>query len=396
MQIRDVKCYVLKDEPEIRRESSADRGSMAPVPPGISGLFTHDQGFGAGEPDGYTFTGEGPEPKYRLVIRLVTDGDLDAYADYGTGFDPRELEWQGRQFLARYAHMLIGVDAFYREYVWQRFWMAQRFMYTGRGLLDTIDRMLWDLASRSAGLPIYKLLGACRESVPAYCNVGGRTIDDLVAHAVQRVEGEGFIGCKDHSYRGVKANGEMAVKLREALGDEIMLFHDPVESYTYEEAVKIGRIMEKCRYRWIEEPLQDYDILGLKKLCATLDLPVLTLEWIGAIGGQPYNTAPYLAMQAADIVRQRGIGITGQIKQAQLAESFGVEVHGGDPHVILAIGNDPVFEAFMGLQPRPPEEELDCRGTLVVEDGAMSIAWSDRPAPEPDWDETARSAVAVI
>ena len=150
MRIRNVKCYVMKDEPETRRESSADRGSMAPVPPGISGLFTHDQGFGAGAPDGYTFTGDGPEATYRLVIRLLTDGDLDAYADYGTGFDPRELEWQGKTFLARYAHMLIGVDAFDREYVWQRFWMAQRFMYTGRGLLDTVDRMLWDLAGRSA------------------------------------------------------------------------------------------------------------------------------------------------------------------------------------------------------------------------------------------------------
>ena len=100
-------------------------------------------------PDGFTFTGEEPEPTYRLMIRLVTDGELDAYADYATGFDPRELEWQAKAFLARYAHMLIGVDAFDREYIWQRFWMAQRFMYTGRGLLDTIDRMLWDLASRS-------------------------------------------------------------------------------------------------------------------------------------------------------------------------------------------------------------------------------------------------------
>ena len=244
-------------------------------------------------------------------------------------------------------------------------------------------------------MPIYKLLGACRESVPAYCNVGGRTIDDLVAHAVKLVEEEGFIGCKDHSYRGVKGNGEMAMKLRETLGDDILLFHDAVESYTVEEAVKIGRILEKYHYRWIEEPLQDYDIMGLKKLCDALDLPVLTLEWIGAIGGQPYNTAPYLALQAADIVRQRGIGITGQVKQAQLAESFGVEVHGGDPQVILSVGNDPVFEAS-GVLPSPPEEELDCRGTVVVENGAMSIAWSDRPATEPDWDEVARSAVSVI
>ena len=42
------------------------------------------------------------------------------------------------------------------------------------------------------------------------------------------------------------------------------------------------------------------------------------------------------------------------------------------PMSFLAIGNDPVFES-MGVQPRPPEEERDCRGTLMVENGTMSI-----------------------
>ena len=44
MQIRDVKCYLLEGEPATRQESCGARGSIAPVPPGISGLLTHDQG----------------------------------------------------------------------------------------------------------------------------------------------------------------------------------------------------------------------------------------------------------------------------------------------------------------------------------------------------------------
>ena len=395
MLIKDVKFYIIESEPETRYESAAHRSSMVPVPPGISGLFTHSSGIGHPAPT-TEFRGEAPEPTYTLLLRLVTDGDLDAYdTAYATGFHADELEWEARAFLARYAHMLIGVDAFDREYIWQRFWYAQRFMYTGRGLLDKIDRMLWDLAGRHARLPIYKLIGGYRERIPAYTNIGGETIDKLVESALTARE-RGFQGGKDHSYRGVRGNIEMATELRAALGDDFLLFHDPVESYTYEEAVKVGRAMERLNYVWMEEPLQDYDILGLKKLCATLDLPILTLEWIGAIGGQPFNTAPYLALQAADIVRQRGIGITGQIKQAQLAESFGVQVHGGDHQVILGIRNDPVFEAYMGLQPRPDEDKLDCRGVLVVEDGCMSIAWCDRPAPEPDWDEIAGRAVKAV
>jgi L-alanine-DL-glutamate epimerase-like enolase superfamily enzyme len=171
--------------------------------------------------------------------------------------------------------------------------------------------------------------------------------------------------------------------------------HDPVESYTYDDAVKVGRALEKLNYAWMEEPLQDYDLMGLKKLSDTLDLPILAMEWIGAIGGQPYNASAFLAMHAVDIVRQRGVGITGQIKLAHLAESFGVDVHGGNPHVILAIKNDPIFEA-PGLVPLPKDAKLTFQGTMVVENGYMYIACGDYPVEEPSWDEIEKKALAII
>ena len=402
MIIRDVKFYISEGEP--RKRHTESRGNIDKVPPGLSGLFTHTSGYGGGvevdesliEPGAFcmAYTATEESPTYNAKIRFVTDGDFDAYADFGTDFHADDLEWKAKEFKAQIAPMLLGVDAFDREYIWQRLWYGQRFFYTGRAVLDLVDRMLWNLASRYACMPIYKLLGAARERVPAYRNIGGTTIDDLVASAHQ-VKELGFKGCKDHSYRGVKGNTELAKALREAMGDDFLLFHDPVESYTYIEAVQIGRQLEKYNYQWIEEPLQDYDITGLQKLCDSLDLPVMTLEWIGYIGGQPYQTAPYIALGAVDIVRQRGVGITGSVKQAQLAESFGIQVHGGDPHTILACTNDPVHEA-MGVFPRPPDEELDCLGTTVVEDGYMSIAWRPVRPAEPDWDQISRDAITIV
>ena len=176
--------------------------------------------------------------------------------------------------------MIVGVDAFDREYIWQRMWYAQRFFYTGRQPLDTIDRMLWDLASRHACKPIYKLLGGAREKVPAYGLIGGRTIDAIVESAMDK-RAQGFVGGKDHWYRGVEGNAEMARELRAAMGDDFLLLHDPVESYTCEEAIRISHILEKYNYEWIEEPLQDYDILGLQTLCKAVDLPVL--RWSGSV-----------------------------------------------------------------------------------------------------------------
>jgi len=395
MRITKATFYLHQAAPQVRSVSFSNRGSLQKVRPGLSGLFSHSEGMGWRDNFHLDFTAPGPAPTYRLQLRLHTDGGLDAYADWASGYSPTELEWEAKKVLATLTPLVMGDDAFDREYVWQRLWYAQRFFYTGRQPLDTIDRMLWDLASRHARQPVYRLLGGARDAVPAYANFGGATIEALVASCLEK-QAQGFVGGKDHSYRGVAENIQMARQLRAALGDDFILLHDPVESYTCEEAIRIGRELERQHYGWIEEPLQDYDILGLQTLCKALDLPVLALEWIGAIGGQPFNAAPYVALQATDIVRQRGIGITGQLKVAQLAESMGVPVHGGDPHVVLAIHNDPLFEAFMGLRPEPPAEELDCRGTLVVDQGVMRIAWRDVPPAEPDWDEAARSAVMVI
>ena len=404
MQIQDAKFYLREGEPSPRQVRY--RGTIEKVPPGLSGLFTHALAADPGEPvfdeamfhrDKHfvTYEDETRYPTYTSTLRLITDGPLDAYTEFGRGFHQDDLEWQAKEFKTTIAPLLIGVDALDREYIWQRLWYAQRFFYTGRGIVDRIDNMLWDLAGRHARRPLYKLLGGYRERIPAYRNIHGATIDELVADAIQARDEEGFRGCKDHSFRGVQANIELTRELRAALGDDFLLMHDPVESYTYSDAVKIGRALEKLDYAWMEEPLQDYDFLGLKKLSDTLDLPILGMEWIGSLGGQPYNTAAFLALQVVDIVRQRGVGITGQMKQAQLAESFGVAAHGGDAHVILAVKNDPVFEAAARM-PLPEGAQLNCRGTVVVEDGYMSIAWSDRPVQEPDWDEMEKEALAVI
>ena len=393
MTIKEARLYILQGEPELR--SARTRGFTEKVPPGLSGLFTRNTHFRTLRPDEIVeFRDDRPQPTYSCTLRLVTGGDLDAHVLMASGFQRDELEWKARDFKASIAPMLVGVNACDREFIWQRLWYAQRFLYTGRQLLDTIDTMLWDLAVRQARMPLYHLLGGCRERVPAYVNIDGDSIDELAAAAV-RAKQAGFIGAKDHSYRGMHANIELARQMRSAVGDDFLLLHDPVENYTYEEALQVGRELERQNYTWMEEPLQDHDMMGLRKLCDSLDLPILAMEWVGYVGGQPFSAAPYLALGAADIIRQRGIGITGQLKLAQLCESFGVEVHGGNPHVTLAIGNDPLYETGR-LIPLDAGAELDCRGTLVVDDGYMTIASSDTPVVEPDWDEMERTTLAVV
>ena len=215
MLIKEVRLYIL---PTGERERSAvRRGNMELVPPGLSGLFTHGEGVRGNE--------ELPEfretaPSFELKLRRVTDGDLDAYSTLGRGFSSQELIWQAREFRVKIAHLLTGMDAFDRERIWQRLWYTQRFMYTGRGLIQSVDEMLWDLASRHARMPLYQLLGGARDRIPAYRNIGGRNTDEYVQSAMQARE-EGFKGAKDHSYAGVQGNAERFRALREGDGGRL-------------------------------------------------------------------------------------------------------------------------------------------------------------------------------
>ena len=93
-------------------------------------------------------------------------------------------------------------------------------MYTGRGLIQSVDEMLWDLASRHARMPLYQLLGGARDRIPAYRNIGGRNTDEYVQSAMQARE-EGFKGAKDHSYAGVQGNAERFRALREGDGGRL-------------------------------------------------------------------------------------------------------------------------------------------------------------------------------
>jgi L-alanine-DL-glutamate epimerase-like enolase superfamily enzyme len=390
MTIRGITLLVTPGDPRSRRVRS--QGTIEQAPNG--GRFTHSAGFRAERPDEPVEFISEPLASYDLHLRLSMDGGLFATTILASGFESSDLEWQGRSFLAHIAPMLRGVDPYDREYIWQKLFSAQRFFYTGRIVVDQIDNLLWDFASRQAKLPIWKLLGGARDRVPAYRNIGGATIDALVEDA-RRAKAEGYRGCKDHSYRGARDNIELAKRLRAAVGDGFFLMHDAVWSYDYADAVRVGRVLESLHYLWMEEPLMDYDLLGSRKLCATLKLPILAQEWIGAVGGQPYNAAAPLALKATDLIRQRGIGITGQVKMAQLAETFGVDVHGGNPHVVLAIQNDPLYEA-LGWEKRPPESEWNVLGFPVVENGYLSIVWSGRPAPEVNWDELEGKAVVRL
>jgi L-alanine-DL-glutamate epimerase-like enolase superfamily enzyme len=216
------------------------------------------------------------------------------------------------------------------------------------------DNACWDLVGKIAEQPVYKLLGAAREEIPVY--VSSMFLDtpqDYVNQALE-VKSLGLKGYKLHPPGELNIDIECYKEVRAAVGPDFTLMADPVIMKSYEEALQVGRVLEDLNYKWLEEPLLDTNLYGLKKLREKLDIPICGTE---VIAGDNQLIAHCIQEKIVDIVRTDvswKAGISTVMRTAHLAEAFGVqcELHTTIYHALeqvqlhaaLAIPNCEFFE----------------------------------------------------
>jgi L-alanine-DL-glutamate epimerase-like enolase superfamily enzyme len=291
-----------------------------------------------------------------VLLQIRTDEGLEGHA----------FAWGGRSGLAT-GHLiasiirplLIGQDPLNRELLWQQVRRMDRWW----GFLPIyahgpVDVALWDLGAKAAGLPLYRFLGAYRSKLPAYASsLILPTIEGFIAQAKQ-YRTMGYTAYKIHPWGDPIRDVEAYRALRLELGDDFVLMTDPVAGYTQQQALRIGRELEKLNYYWFEEPLSDYDIYGYQELCRALEIPIAGVE---STPGGLFGTTQYLTQRAVDIVRSDVSWKGGVMKTAALCEAFGVncEIHTttnalldiANLHVSCAIRNCEYFEVLIPQEP---------------------------------------------
>lgn len=286
-------------------------------------------------------------PDYEAVqtlTKIITDEGAEGYylGGYGHG-DQDGLPPEHRAFIAnRIKPLLVGQDPFYRERFWQWFYTMNLFP---ENAASTIDMALWDLVGRVAGLPIHKLLGSCREKVKAYASsYNNMGTPELYAEHALECKRQGYKAYKIHPhYFWDPATGESTpgrpsnldydiatIKaVREAVGDDMVLMYDPWGTYrTYEEALKVGRVLEQYGFYWYEHPMPEHRVESYVRLARELSIPILSPE---IAEGGIYTRADWILRGASDMSRidvLRG-GITGVKKMVSICEAHGYkcEIH---------------------------------------------------------------------
>lgn len=195
----------------------------------------------------------------QVIVVIDTDDGIRGIGESYHLKNPRVVSAAIRSTLAP---LLIGRDPMESESIWEFLYgRTQQLGSTAVAALAGIDTAIYDIVSKAAGVPLYKLLGGKDRAIPTY--VGGHVLgwrsvdnlDDLVAEAQIYVD-RGFKALKIRGGRGLPDRGDIeSVKaLREAFGPKIDILVDANNEYKdFNTAAKMAAALEPYGIFWLED-----------------------------------------------------------------------------------------------------------------------------------------------
>jgi L-alanine-DL-glutamate epimerase-like enolase superfamily enzyme len=212
--------------------------------------------------------------------------------------------------------------------------------------ISAVDTALWDLKARLLDVPLLTLLGAVRDSVPAYGSGGftsytQKQLQDQLSWWVE----QGITRVKMKIGRDAKADIGRVAAARDAIGRETELFVDANGAYSRKQALEQAEKFAGFKVAWFEEPVSSDDLIGLRLLRnrAPAGMEI-------AAGEYGYDSGYFrrmLASGAVDVLQAdatRCGGVTGFLQAAALCEAH---------HVPLSAHTAPSIHIHLGCAATP-------------------------------------------
>ncbi|MGH7155280.1 MAG: mandelate racemase/muconate lactonizing enzyme family protein, partial [Acetobacteraceae bacterium] len=199
------------------------------------------------------------------ITEIVTDEGI-------TGIGLGSGDAIERATIERLTPHLLGEDPINVERLWSRMWVPK--LIGRRGLttraISTIDIGLWDIRAKAANLPLYRMLGGYRDSVPTYIAGGYYEEGKGLRELAKEMEDNVAIGARAVKMKigGVSIAEDVArVRVaRDAVGPDVKLMVDANCAYRAHEAIQLARRIEEHDIFWFEEPVAPDDYDGHRRL----------------------------------------------------------------------------------------------------------------------------------
>jgi L-alanine-DL-glutamate epimerase-like enolase superfamily enzyme len=255
----------------------------------------------------------------------------------------------------------------------------------------TIEFAILDMLGRIADKSIGQLIGEIHNPKIAVYQANserGITAEVTIEHLIKEV-GETRAkalkfkvgGRMSNNYEEPRGRSEKLIPLvRKTFGDKMVIYADSNGSYTVDEAIRIGRIMEENKFDFYEEPVPFDWYEETKKVAASLKIPI-------AGGEQEPSLHIFrwlIGNDALQIVQPDMFYFGGMIrsmKVARMAAAFGKEC---TPHIsgtglgylymmhfVSSVQNAGPFHEFKGFNNELP---FECAtSTLSSDEGVVKV-----------------------
>ncbi|MGH9623657.1 MAG: mandelate racemase/muconate lactonizing enzyme family protein [Bryobacteraceae bacterium] len=272
-----------------------------------------------------------------VFVEIATDAGITGYGLTGN------LQTSGvREFInEQLAPFLKGKSALDTEARWQEMFLAFNPRYqTGAfsSAVSAIDIALWDIKGKYLKMPVWRLLGGAKQTVPAYITFGLLQFDrDQLVEFVRR-----FLADGQNKFKMVVAidNGENVAEdaarvraVREAIGPNRDLMIDGNYLFSINRALQLAKRVEHYNITWFEEPIFGNDARLLSQLRQRCSVPISA----GQNEGSRFRHLELLEHASVDILQPNVCyvgGYTEGMKVAALAQAYNILIAdgGGWPH----------------------------------------------------------------
>lgn len=255
--------------------------------------------------------------------------------------------------------LIVGMSAFNTAGCWDRIMKPSRNILRDRKLamcaIACVDSAIWDCVGKALDVPLYKIWGGARETLPIVCIAGyyeeGKTDSDL-AREVESIRDSGFCGMK-FKVGGLSPHEDAArVRIaRDAGGEDFTLLVDANQGWTVRQAITFAELAQDSGIRWFEEPVGwENDREDMATVRAISGIPVCAGQ--SEISGAACRDL--IMAKAVDVCNfdaSWGGGPTEWLRVAALAQTCSVQMgHHEEPqvsaHLLAAVQNGTFLETF--------------------------------------------------
>jgi mannonate dehydratase len=222
--------------------------------------------------------------------------------------------------------------------------------------IAAVDTALWDIKGKTAGMPVYELLGGrCRTGVTVYGHANGENVEDVIAAVERYVElgydavriqcgipglpttygvsrGDMFYEPADgarpreevwSTRRYLATVPDVIADVRDRYGPDLRLLHDVHHRLTPIEAAQLGKALEPHQLFWLEDPVPAELQANLRLVRGHTTTPLA----IGEVFNSIWDCQQLISEQLIDFIRMSVVhsgGITHLRRIMHLAELYRV------------------------------------------------------------------------